>query len=746
MKPKKLEAILYPVLTQTPNTKSFGLFRTNLWYYYNTRNPADTTVMDKFIKKRFAEPPVLVSEDEAEKNEEYLKTFLVKKGYRSAQVDYNIKAHKKKGTVIYNVNPGQLLVVDSLVIAATDARIDSMMEAHREDSYLLPGNPLDEALYNLEKFRITRLLQNDGYYAFTPDYIELQGDTSHGKLRIRLGIFDPEEGKHFRYRIAQIRVFDNFYDQDQWKNLTLDTFDQLTLLTPANKSFYLRPSVINSFIYTRPDSYYSKEQETRTINKLNSLQTVRLVRLRTEVNNDQLTMNYFVPRQEKFAVDYNLELAYSVLYNQSVGRSLFSISGNTRFSNRNLFKGGETLTTSFQVGTDINLRQVDRYGLLNAFSTQFQNEIKIPKFIDLYGFMHLGNRIRMGKDGLIKDAFLRSLKEEATTRLNLSYEYLSLLNFYNYHSLNSSFGFQLNHSQREIYQFDPIGVSLWLPQTKPAFDTILTRIPYLERSFGQRLFTGFLFRNVSIDYSSINSINNKQWRIIGNFESSGHEIGLANWLINGYRDTFRLSPNTEFSQFVRAEADFRRYYSVGGNSTLALRFSGGVAAPFGGSSNVPYIKQFFLGGPLSIRAWRVRELGPGSYVDTQQDSIERDRAFFYQAGDFKLEFNAELRFPLFWRFAGAVFLDGGNIWSLRPKSVDDRPGARLTKNWIHEIAIGSGFGLRTDFSFFILRLDLGIKLRNPYRNENGSYFPYNRFWEAFRPRNINPNIALDFPF
>ncbi|MCB0602375.1 MAG: BamA/TamA family outer membrane protein, partial [Saprospiraceae bacterium] len=94
----------------------------------------------------------------------------------------------------------------------------------------------------------------------------------------------------------------------------------------------------------------------------------------------------------------------------------------------------------------------------------------------------------------------------------------------------------------------------------------------------------------------------------------------------------------------------------------------------------------------------------------------------------------------------ALFFDCGNIWSLRPKSVDDRPGARLTKNFVKEMAIGSGFGLRTDFSFFILRLDLGVKLRNPYQDESGRYFPYTRFWDALRPRNINPNIALDVPF
>ena len=745
-KPKKLEATLYPLLTQKPNTKSFGIFRTNLWYYYNTRNPEDTTVMDKFIKKRFAEPPVLVSGDEAEKNQGFLKTFLIKKGYRSAEVSYTIEAHKKKGTVIYEVDPGPLLKIDSLSIRATDPRIDSVMHANYESSYLLPGNPLDESLYNLEKYRITRLLQNDGYYTFTPDYIELQGDTSYGRLQLRLNLLDPDDGKHLRYKLAHIRVFDNFYDQDQWKGLSQDTFDKIDMLHALDKPFYLRPTVLSSLIYTRPDNYYSKEQEARTINKLNSLETVRLVRLRTEVDKDELTLNYFVPRQEKYSIDYNLELAYSVLYNQSVGRSLFSVSGNSHFVNRNLFKGGETWSTSLQVGTDLNLRQIERYGLVNAFSTQFQNEIKIPKFIDLFGFMHLGNRIRLGKDGLIKDEFLKNLQEEAATRLNLSYEYLSLLNFYNYHSFNSSFGFQLNRSQREVYQFDPIGVSLWLPETKIAFDTILMQNPYLERSFGQRLFTGFFFRNVLLDYSSINSINNKQWRVIANFESSGHEIALANWLINGLKEPFNLTPRIEFSKFVRAEVDFRRYFPVGGNSTLAFRISSGVAAPFAGSTNVPYIKQFFLGGPLSIRAWRVRELRPGSCIDTTLSSIARDRVFVYQAGDFKIEFNGEYRFPLFWRFAGALFVDGGNIWSLRPKSVDDRPGARLTKNFVRELAIGSGFGLRTDFSFFILRLDLGVKLRNPYQDESGRYFPYNRFWDALRPRNINPNIALDVPF
>lgn len=189
-----------------------------------------------------------------------------------------------------------------------------------------------------------------------------------------------------------------------------------------------------------------------------------------------------------------------------------------------------------------------------------------------------------------------------------------------------------------------------------------------------------------------------------------------------------------FSNFWRAEADVRYTHELSSKRAFAARLAAGVAVPFSNASSAPYSRLFFVGGPNSIRAWLIRGLGPGSFYDKRLENTVP-----FQAGDMKIEFNSEFRFPVFWRFESALFLDAGNVWNLK----ETERGTKISKFWYDEMAIGTGLGLRLDVTYALIRLDFGYKMRQPFSINNESK------WIGItnpRWRNFNPNFALGLPF
>jgi outer membrane protein assembly factor BamA len=231
----------------------------------------------------------------------------------------------------------------------------------------------------------------------------------------------------------------------------------------------------------------------------------------------------------------------------------------------------------------------------------------------------------------------------------------------------------------------------------------------------------------------------ERWQLRLNSEVSGLEELVVNklWEIPFGKQTWAIG-DLDFSKFLRLEIDGVYSREFRKDLVGALRVGAGVVAPFGDSKVAPYVKQFFVGGPSSLRAWRIRELGPGGYVPTTEAQTKRP---FYESGDFRFEFNGELRFPLFLWIKGALFVDGGNVWTLNKDA--GRPASELKLDSYKNIAIGSGFGIRADFGFFILRFDVGVKVKRP-NNSTGSYW-VNEPWRL-RKENLAYNLAVGYPF
>lgn len=734
----QLNTQLYNVLTQKPNVRFFG-FRTRLWYYYRTLHKIDSTVITKFIKTRIAEPPVLMTNEQADITRINLENFLHSKGYFSASVDFSPHIKKKKGEAEYVVNAGPLTTMKEIMYRTDDSTLLHILQNNSEGTNLKPGNPLSKELFDAESFRITRALQNKGFYSFNPEYIRYVADTT-GERNVIIVIINnpPGQNNHKVYSVRSLSIFDSdilFASKQQGRDSS--TWQNINYHYTKNK-FYIAPQTFDKFIFLRTDSTFQVDKYIKTINKINRLDITQLVKEDIDVRGDSLDIRLYVPANNRYVLQGNFDLNYSTI---SDSIKLFGVTVGGQLINKNAFGNGETLINRVNIGTDFNLRRQNA-NLINNFLVQLNNEVNFPKFIDLYGFMGFFNKIKLGRRKIITDALLTNLREEAQTRLTLNYEFNSTVNYLSYHSMLSSLGFKLVRNQNSSYVFTPISINVWLPEVKPRFQPVLDNNVYYRNSISDRLFTGFIFQNFGYDQIFRSWRSGAETRVITTAEFSGHEILLGNWIWNQLRDTFTLNNKVEFAQYGRVEFDIRRQILVGRGQTANLRLSTGIAFPFGTSSNVPYIKQFYLGGPFSVRGWAIRELGPGSFIDTAAAGISTG-GFYYQQADLKLEFNAEYRFPIFWRMAGTVFLDGGNIWSLRKPQDDPRPGARLSRRFLYELGLSSGLGLRFDFSYFVFRLDIGSKVKNPYRIEN-SYYPYANFRQMVK--DLNFNIALGMPF
>ena len=221
-------------------------------------------------------------------------------------------------------------------------------------------------------------------------------------------------------------------------------------------------------------------------------------------------------------------------------------------------------------------------------------------------------------------------------------------------------------------------------------------------------------------------------------ESSGNLLNLYNSTFNpNEKETYTIF-GEQYSQYLKGDIDFRFYNILNKSNNVVYRLYGGVGVPYGNAEVLPYEKQYFSGGANGLRAWQVRSLGPGSYFNPDDIRI-------YQTADMKLEANFEYRFKLIWVIEGAFFADAGNIWSIN--KLEDREGAKFNINTFYkEIAVDGGLGMRLDFSFFILRLDYGVKLRDPKEESGTGWVIASKNYNIFSPNNGMFNFSIGYPF
>lgn len=726
---------LQPFFKQQPNKRSFLFFNTRLWFYYRYRH-ADTTKVTRFIWKNIDEPPVIFSKTLSQRTAENFENQLQQRGYLHARCTWkpDTLGQFYMG-VRYLLNLGEQQRISTVSYESKDAEVRRIVLDTRKDSELQPGVPVDADLFDREKLRITKALKDRGYAYFNPGFIEFTGDSTGNTTQVKVNILTPSDTvMHKLYRFNKINVFYGFIPEIG--ALRQDTTIGDIYFATTESKFVIQPRhLYNSVNRLKKYNPYNQTYIENLSRELNGMGIFRFVSIKpTEVRDTLSELEGKIDVDIAFSTNthYSTNNDFDFNYRNSERGPLLGLSGSTRLVNRNAFRGAEQLQLSGEYNVEFVNPNQNNGEVIFSQEIKIKSDLFIPRFSNFLGYWNALEWM-FKRDG----AFYTRLKREARTRITLGYDRVNLTGFFNYDLFNAGFGYDYRPNPRNQFAFNHIGIDVLRPEFDPDFN--IENI-FLKRSFDNQLFTGVLLRSFSYSHLGRVSAVGGRFNLRLNGEVSGFEENLLHsaWEQAFGKQEWKVA-DLEFAKFGKVDADVVYTREISKDLVAAFRLGVGLIAPFGGAASAPYVKQFFVGGPNSMRAWRIRELGPGGYYLAQVDSLKDAR--FYQSGDVRLELNAEMRFPLFLYAKGAIFLDAGNVWTLREDVA--RPGAAFSSSFYNDIAVGTGAGLRLDFGYFLLRLDVGLRLRNPYKDEGG-------YWIVapleLKRKNINYNLAVNYPF
>lgn len=711
-------------ITPKPNSSFLGL-RPRLWIYNITPAPKKPKGITNWLKNTVGEKPVLLGDVDREFNRKVIINYSENKGYFNAGASYDTIVHNRKARVIYHVKPGARYLISKVTFPADSTLLNREMQAVKGETFLKAGNPFDLDVIKAERERIDTRLKERGFYYFHPDNLIVQADSTVSKnqkvdLLVRVKANTPALATQ-QFTIDKVVVFSDYSIADArdrnyvipYNTDSLKVYNGMYVVDPEHK---FKPKIFDRAMYFKRGDLYNRADHNLTLNRLVSLGVFKFVK------NEFLISDSL---QHKFDAYYLLTpRPFQSLRLETTGRSnsanYVGSEVNLNWTHRNLFKGAEQLKVAAFGSFDVQVGgpKTDK-GTGNIIRAGANAQLSIPSIVAPFRFRS-------------SSAFV------PRTNMTLGYEFQNRTKWYTLQNFNASFGYNWKENMRKEHDLKLIDVTLVKPSKVTAeYDSLSRDTPYLQRVVEKQLIFGPRY-SYTYTNTMLPKTNTVYYR--GQVDLAGTLAGLFTGADAKGGDQKEIA-GIPFSQFAKMEHDFRFYHKLSDKNTIAARAIAGIAYPYGNSVYVPFARQFFVGGSNSIRAFRARTLGPGSYDPRSQKSLYLD-----QAGDIKLELNAEYRANLYRFLNAAVFADAGNIWLVNEDPA--RPGGKFTKNWIKEIAIGAGVGLRLDFNILILRLDLAMPLRVPYLQEGsrwtaGNIDFGNRDW---RRENLMLNIAIGYPF
>lgn len=754
-------------LYRQPETKTVAGIPRHVFYYQQQRRKAQNPDNPKWNTERFKAKelrnrPVIYDSTKAEQTVEAFEQYLLLRGYRFGDATYKAKTQDQETTVLYHVDPGPRMYIDTFLLVADDSTLQHILDSIPKPQFLKDGSPLDIKLYTQEKTRIVRIFQNLGYATLDPSYIStLEVDTSFQRVKAVMRVRNPTDSTyHQKFYVEAVTIYPDYYDDIRFEKTYYDsTVGQITYRLPDSLYFTLKPEAVERNVHIHPGRLSKRDDFDHTVRSLSRMDLVSFVNWDFVYDTSTNLINYvfYLTRKKKIDLQGNIELTYSNIA-AIRRRSLLGTAANIDYRDRNIFKGAEVFGLNLEAGFEFNFLNRDvpedepKPGLLNSVNLGATSNLSFPRFMDPFGmYRMIGYTKDEDKRALFGDRLQDWLKHDATTRLSLGYNYVTIQNLYEYYTINANLSYFMQPDITRKLTIDRLGFDLFVPNPKPDFDSILQENKFQRESFGKQLYTGLLFRDWFFELNTKSSLKQGYFKLFHSFEISGLEVLGANLLLSPDREfVLRFGggaerDSIEFSHFAKGEVDLRYLYNLGRGAGLSFRINSGLALPYGPFTNqVPYLKQFYVGGALSNRAWQIRELGPGSYQDPNPINPNLP---FYQTGDVKIDLSTELEFDLFWVIRGAIFVDAANVWTFYNDT--QRVGENFEWNrFFREFGVGYGYGLRLDFDFFIIRFDLGYKLFNPYRVEyeprKYSRFLYNEVKKF--PGGGEPQIAIGSKF
>ncbi|WP_266366291.1 translocation and assembly module lipoprotein TamL [Tellurirhabdus rosea] len=735
-----LETMLEDMARPKPNKRLLG-FPFKVWLYYMVGEPRRENDFRSWFRRRFGEPPVFASAKAISSNALIFAQQLENEGYFRSTARGGLEPGPKEyfEKAVYQVNVQPRYYLDSIITLTTDTTqaVQKALGQANKNSLLREEKPYRFPVIQAEQERISSLLRRQGFYYFQPDYVAFLADTNYATRKMRLYVAlkpDMPEAARLQYYIRNVFIYPNYTLTSNLQTQAVNDTNRRRAVPYGRRILVVdsagtyNPKLFRDVLSVRPGRRYNSRAQDLTLSRFINLGTFKFVRNRFQplTENDTAFLDahyYLTPYPKKSA---RLELAGVTKSNNLAGSQL-----TLGWRNRNSLNRAELLIINANVGIDWLIGGgTDSVGLAN-YRYGLETTLSFPRLVSPI-------RFRYDRRQLLPK-----------TNFTLGYDAIIRRNLYTLNQFRGSISYAWQKNAKIEQTFQPLGATyVRTGNFGPLFFALFTdadTLNYNDEELENLLASDQLILNsvYSFNYnSSPRTAGRHTFRTTFNAEPAGNLIGAL------ARDEDEDGKKTLFgvpiSQYVRVDADNRYYFRMSPRLTWANRINVGVGVPYGNSEKMPFVKQFFAGGSTSIRAFRPRGVGPGSYTPRRSN-----RRVFLQdgGGDIKAEFSTELR-PQFNKYLqGAVFLDVGNVWMFKD-TLTFGSGSVFGKDWYKQLAVGAGAGIRLDFSYFVFRLDLAFPLNKPFLPEGERWVGDNiRFGNrAWRRENLILNIAVGYPF
>ena len=717
-------------LRQTENHKVLGGLKLQL-AIYNMSGKDSANWFNKWIR-RVGAPPVIYDSTLTMASESQLQRALTNKGFLKNEVTSEVKINpkKKKAEVAYNITLNEPYVIRSITYDIANDSLRQLILGDTTDFPIKCSSALDHKKLDTEREMIVQRLRNNGYYAFNKNYITFVADTAAGsrEVDLTLSLSDktqdlphmPHIDTHRQFYVRDV-IFVTSYDAVTMQEGVygdIETYNGITVL--YGDDHYIAKEILDENCFIRPGSVYNASDIDRTYKALGRLGIIKYINIDMkavgEIDGELWVDAYVLLNRDK-----SQTISFSLEGTNSEGDLGFGIGAD--YQHRNIFKGSELLNVKFKASYES--LSGDLSGLINDNYSEYSGDVGItfPKF---------------------KMPFLR---ESFKRRIQASTEFMTSFNYQErpeYTRIIAGAGWKYIWSERNNqmrHTFNLIDVSyVYLPKSKSNFLDSITN-PLLRYSYENHLIMrmGYTFyktnRKATNPFTTV--LQDNIYTIRATAETAGNVLYGISHLIGQKReddDSYKVF-GTRYSQYVKLDGDFAITHYFNERSSLAFHAGFGIAVPYGNSTVLPFEKRFYSGGANSVRGWGVRTLGPGSF-----DGKKAQNSFIYQCGDIRLDLNLEYRCKLFWVLELGAFIDCGNVWTI--KEYENQPGGVFKVNkFLEQLALSYGLGLRMDFTYFLVRFDVGMKAHNPASGQE--------HWPLLSPnlkRDAEIHFSVGYPF
>ncbi len=709
---KDMQGYLRPKL----NSAILGV-RLKLWLY----NIAGTTTKKKgfkhWLKYKLGEPPVLSSSAILQNNGQVLQSHLENKGFFHDTVIVTTVVKDKHLTATYTGQVGPRYTIGKINYPDDSDLVSNRIDSMQRSSLLKKGDFYDLETIKQERVRIDSRLKNRGFYYFNPDYLIVDLDTAVGNhkvdmfMRLKEEMPDPARGV---YHIDTITAYVASANKgDTGRRNVYVTPEGYHIIDPAQ---YLRPSVFSRTLLIKPNDIYRENDHNTSLSRLVSLGVFQFVKARFEPassadTNNKLNLYYYLtPAQKK---QLRFEVTALTRDDNTTGTELA-----INWRHRNLFRGGELFNIRLYGGLEGQSVSQTQKSLTRRSGVDAS--LTIPTIVSPFNLN-------------------TSSKFVPRTKIEADYDIYQNASLYTLTSSRISYGYQFKNTVTTENGITVLGITYVRPSNiTDSFQLDINKNKNLYFAIEPQFIIGPSWNfnyNSKLDPRNARKTSNTWFN--ANVDFSNNLLGLfsgANVNKTGVQKEIFGVP---FAQYMRFEADYRHYLNFSQYNMLAFRADAGVGISYGNSTSLPYAKAFFAGGTNDIRAFRARALGPGHYYggDPNANAFLPD-----QPGDVKLEGNIEYRAKLFGLVRWAIFTDFGNVWTLR--SDTSRPGSQFSSSFLNDFAVGAGTGLRFDLTILVLRVDIAVPLRTPWKPDGSKW----NFKSATDISDMVLNLAIGYPF